>query len=436
MTEITGRVQGQDRDRRRRRDHDRRHADRERRRRCASKGVKGVWVFATHGVFCGGALEKFHDAPIDGIVVTDTVPINPLEMPPNMTVLPGRAAARRDDHERLRRRLRVGDLRRREPALLSRPFLIDTTPRPTTRVALLLALATRASTCARSPSSPATCRSSRACRTRSTRCELAGADVPVYAGAARPRVRELHTRPSRARRRRDGRHRPAAARPRARRGRSRAGARRRDPRAAGRGDARHARPADERRRGARARTGDRDAAPRRSSSWAGRRTPRQRHRRVAEYNVWADPEAAAIVFESGAPLTMVGWDVSRTYAVITPHDADELRALGPLGAFSVDIQRTLIEFCRDADAARRLRPARPDRDGDRARSRDRDATCDALHVAVETQGELTRGADGRRLPRHGEGAERGRRARGVTRALRRASARCAPRRAAPPRPPA
>ena len=31
---------------------------------------------------------KFHDAPIDGIVVTDTVPINPLEMPPNMTVLP------------------------------------------------------------------------------------------------------------------------------------------------------------------------------------------------------------------------------------------------------------------------------------------------------------------------------------------------------------
>jgi ribose-phosphate pyrophosphokinase len=52
------------------------------------KDVKGVWVFATHGVFCGGALEKFHDAPIDGIVVTDTVPINPLEMPPNMTILP------------------------------------------------------------------------------------------------------------------------------------------------------------------------------------------------------------------------------------------------------------------------------------------------------------------------------------------------------------
>src|SRR5438552_10084896 len=52
------------------------------------QGVRGVWVFATHGVFCGGALEKFHEAPIDGIVVTDTVPIDKLEMPPNMTVLP------------------------------------------------------------------------------------------------------------------------------------------------------------------------------------------------------------------------------------------------------------------------------------------------------------------------------------------------------------
>jgi ribose-phosphate pyrophosphokinase len=52
------------------------------------KDVKAVWVYATHGVFCDGALKKFHDAPIDGIVVTDTVPINPVEMPVNMTVLP------------------------------------------------------------------------------------------------------------------------------------------------------------------------------------------------------------------------------------------------------------------------------------------------------------------------------------------------------------
>jgi purine nucleosidase len=66
----------------------------------------------------------------------------------------------------------------------------------------------------------------------------------------------------------------------------------------------------------------------------------------AEYNVWADKAAAKTVFESGARITMVGWDVSRKHAVFGPPDWDELRALGPLGAFSVDIQRTLIEFCR------------------------------------------------------------------------------------------
>jgi ribose-phosphate pyrophosphokinase len=52
------------------------------------QGVKGVFVYATHGVFCGNALKKFHDAPIDGIVVTDTVPIDRLHAPANMTILP------------------------------------------------------------------------------------------------------------------------------------------------------------------------------------------------------------------------------------------------------------------------------------------------------------------------------------------------------------
>ena len=66
----------------------------------------------------------------------------------------------------------------------------------------------------------------------------------------------------------------------------------------------------------------------------------------AEYNVYADPESARAVFESDARLTMVGWDVSRKFAVFEPADWEELRALGPLGTFSVDIQRTLIEFCR------------------------------------------------------------------------------------------
>ncbi|MGZ4333383.1 MAG: ribose-phosphate diphosphokinase [Gaiellaceae bacterium] len=52
------------------------------------QGAREVYVYATHGVFCGGALAKFHDAPIEGMVITDTVPVNRLEAPPNLTVLP------------------------------------------------------------------------------------------------------------------------------------------------------------------------------------------------------------------------------------------------------------------------------------------------------------------------------------------------------------
>jgi len=52
------------------------------------QGAREVYVYATHGVFCGGALAKFQDAPIEGMVITDTVPVNRLEAPPNLTVLP------------------------------------------------------------------------------------------------------------------------------------------------------------------------------------------------------------------------------------------------------------------------------------------------------------------------------------------------------------
>jgi purine nucleosidase len=66
---------------------------------------------------------------------------------------------------------------------------------------------------------------------------------------------------------------------------------------------------------------------------------------VAEFNIWVDPEAVKIVFESGMPLTMVGWDVSRTYAVFDPHEAARLRQVGtPLAEFCVDIQKVVNEF--------------------------------------------------------------------------------------------
>src|SRR3954451_3031941 len=51
-------------------------------------GAREVWVFATHGLFSGGALERFKGSDIAGVVVTDTVPIDLLNRPQNLTVLP------------------------------------------------------------------------------------------------------------------------------------------------------------------------------------------------------------------------------------------------------------------------------------------------------------------------------------------------------------
>jgi purine nucleosidase len=45
------------------------------------------------------------------------------------------------------------------------------------------------------------------------------------------------------------------------------------------------------------------------------------------------------------PLKMVGWDISRTYAVFNPQDTAELRGIGtPLATFCVDIQATVTQF--------------------------------------------------------------------------------------------
>jgi len=57
----------------------------------------------------------------------------------------------------------------------------------------------------------------------------------------------------------------------------------------------------------------------------GNRTP------LAEFNFHVDPHAAAIVFESGIPITMAGLDVTRQ-AVLSPAALERLRAMGaPIG---------------------------------------------------------------------------------------------------------
>ena len=68
---------------------------------------------------------------------------------------------------------------------------------------------------------------------------------------------------------------------------------------------------------------------------------------ISEYNFWADPEAAKIVFESGMPIKMVGWDISREHAVFDTVDVGELQSIGtPLANFVVGIQKTLLEYAQ------------------------------------------------------------------------------------------
>lgn len=112
---------------------------------------------------------------------------------------------------------------------------------------------------------------------------------------------------------------------------------------------------------------------------------------VGEYNFWADPEAAKIVFESGMPLKMVGWDISRTYAMFDPGDTANLRGIGtPLAVFCVDIQATLTRFAMNQsklpgfDLPDAIATAIALEPGVATETR-------SLFVAIETESELCRG---------------------------------------------
>ena len=90
---------------------------------------------------------------------------------------------------------------------------------------------------------------------------------------------------------------------------------------------------------------------------------------LGEYNVWADPEAATIVLAAPGAKTLIGWNISRTFAVLTDDEQAELAAVGSLGRFAVDINGDVEQYCLDT-GSRRLRPPRPDRDGRRPRRLD------------------------------------------------------------------
>ena len=64
---------------------------------------------------------------------------------------------------------------------------------------------------------------------------------------------------------------------------------------------------------------------------------------VAEFNFYADAEAANIVIASDLETTVIGWDICMGETYFTRDDVNKLHAVGRLGAFCVRCNATLIE---------------------------------------------------------------------------------------------
>jgi pyrimidine-specific ribonucleoside hydrolase len=109
---------------------------------------------------------------------------------------------------------------------------------------------------------------------------------------------------------------------------------------------------------------------------------------AAEFNIWADPEAAQRLFESGLDLTMIGLDTTHR-ALMTRDHAERLRARGRIGRVVAELFDFFSIYHRETygtedspihDALAVAQVLRPELLETRHR-----------HVAIETQSELCRG---------------------------------------------
>ena len=66
---------------------------------------------------------------------------------------------------------------------------------------------------------------------------------------------------------------------------------------------------------------------------------------AAEFNAFVDPEAAAAVFGSGIPVTMIGLDITHK-ALFGPAHAERLRDAGRAGRFVAELADFFLEFHR------------------------------------------------------------------------------------------
>ena len=68
---------------------------------------------------------------------------------------------------------------------------------------------------------------------------------------------------------------------------------------------------------------------------------------AAEFNVYVDPEAARIVFQSGIPVTMVGLDVTRKTSLTEDHVRQLQAGQNPVSQAAATIARNAIEHNRE-----------------------------------------------------------------------------------------
>jgi len=70
---------------------------------------------------------------------------------------------------------------------------------------------------------------------------------------------------------------------------------------------------------------------------------------LAEYNIWADPEAAQAVLHNFNNVTMIGWDTTLKSAPMYGKDMDDIRKIGtPLSSFAMDIQQVRLAWMEEA----------------------------------------------------------------------------------------
>jgi inosine-uridine nucleoside N-ribohydrolase len=109
---------------------------------------------------------------------------------------------------------------------------------------------------------------------------------------------------------------------------------------------------------------------------------------AAEFNIWADPEAAARVFASGLDVTMIGLEVTHA-ALLTPDWAERFRAAGRIGAFVAE----LVEFFKQYHQRTYGWDGAPIHDAVALAHAFRPGlvTTERFNVEIETESELTRG---------------------------------------------